>query len=175
MIQLQREDLNNEQQELIDTDRDQIEPSEPFKKKSSFSLFWADLRKYKKDVSSVLFIYLLLTGSCYDLVFGLTTYLGAKEMSNISGVKETKKWVSRGLIGKLTFASFLSYFVPNKRRKLVLEFVHTIGLGGPNAWNQSQLQPRKSLHRQNLRFLVLRDLSCLVSHLFALPERQFSG
>ena len=123
MIQIEK----NEQPKLSEADSDQIQSS-ILLKKSNFSMFLEDLRKYKKDVAYVIFIYLLCTGSFYDLAFGLSTYLGAKEMSDISAVKETKKWVSMGLTGKLAFASFLSYVVPNKKRKEVLELGHTVGL-----------------------------------------------
>ena len=127
MIQLEREDLNSEHGELIRQERGQIEHIGS-SKKSSFSLFLEDLKKSKKKVAYVIFMFILLSGSFYDLIFGLSTYLGAKEMSDISAVKETKKWVSMRLTGKLAFASFLSYVVPNKKRKEVLELGHTVGL-----------------------------------------------
>ena len=127
MILLEKEDLMNEDLENTRNDEDETVPCME-RLRSISSLFVEDLGQNKKDVAYIVFIYVLLAGSFYDVIFAMSTYLGAKEMNNISAVKETKKWVSMGLIGKLMFASFLSYVVPNKRRKLVLELTHTIGL-----------------------------------------------
>ena len=98
------------------------------KLKENFQLLWQDLKTYRDQVLYMILIYILSMGGFFDILFNLSTYLGAKEMGNANAVKRTKSWSSIGFVFKMITGSIFSFSQFNKKRKLTLEMTHTAGL-----------------------------------------------